>query len=142
MTHTNVANSLTGLIRFGALGGVTLATNIALTTFLHRTMGMAAELSFALSLATVIVISFVGCRYMIFQAASEGDLKRQAALFLLSSLGFRGTEYLGFLMLHTLLGLHYLMAIVAVCGASFLAKFFYFRHAVFISSRQLIQSQN
>ena len=122
-----------GLIRFGALGGTTFATNISLTAFLHQGLGLSAEVAFALSLGTVLIISFFACRYWIFKTGSERDPRHQALLFFLSTLAFRGAEYLGFLLLHTVFGIHYLTAVAAILITTFFAKFFYYRDAVFDS---------
>jgi putative flippase GtrA len=128
-----VKTALLGLIRFGAVGGATFTTNIGLTAFLHQGLGISAEVAFALSLGTILIISFFACRYWIFKTGSEGDPKHQALLFLLSTLAFRGTEYLGFLLLHTVFGVHYLVAVAAILVTTFFAKFFFYRDAVFDS---------
>jgi putative flippase GtrA len=125
--------ALLGLIRFGAVGAATFTTNIVLTGLLHKKVGLPAEVAFALSLGTVLIISFFACRHVIFEAGSEGDPKHQALLFFLSTLAFRGTEYLGFLLLHTVFGVHYLTAVAAILITTFFAKFFYYRATVFDS---------
>jgi putative flippase GtrA len=135
-----VKTAIPGLIRFGAVGGATFATNIGLTAFLHQKVGIAAEVAFALSLGTVVIISFLACRYVIFETGTERDPKRQALLFLLSTLAFRGAEYLAFLLLHTLLGVHYLAAVTGILITTFFAKFFYYRGAVFDSVSASIAS--
>jgi putative flippase GtrA len=132
ISSRSVKDLLPALIRFGTFGSVTFGANIGLTAILHEGLGLAAEFAFAFSLGIVLIIGFVGCRYVIFEAASEGNAKHQAFLFLLSSFGFRGAEYLTFLLLHTLLGVYYLTAIVASLILSFFAKFFFYRHVVFV----------
>jgi putative flippase GtrA len=122
-----VKTAIPGLIRFGAVGGATFATNIGLTAFLHQGVGLAAEVAFALSLGTVVIISFLACRYFIFESGSDGDPRPQALLFLLSTLTFRGAEYVAFLLLHTLFGVHYLAAVVGILITTFFAKFFFYR---------------
>jgi putative flippase GtrA len=123
-----------GLVRFGALGAVTFATNVGLTVFLHEVMRLSEEFAFALSLVTVFSISFVACRYIVFENAWEGDPRNQVFLFLVSSLGFRGIEYVMFLLLHSLLGIYYLVALTTVLIVSFFAKFLYYRRAVFVAA--------
>jgi len=127
-------NTFLGLIRFGALGAVTLMMNVGLTAFLHEVMRLSEEFAFGLSLVTVFSISFVACRYVVFENAWEGDPRNQAFLFLISSLGFRGTEYMAFLLLHSVLGIYYLVALPTILVVSFFAKFLYYRRAVFAAS--------
>jgi putative flippase GtrA len=125
--------ALLGLIRFGAVGAGTFTTNIVLTGLLHQKVGLPAEVAFALSLGTVLIISFFACRHVIFEAGSEGDPKHQALLFLLSTLAFRGAEYLAFLLMHSVFGVHYLVAVTGILLTTFFAKFFYYRDTVFDS---------
>lgn len=121
------------LIRFGAAGGATFVINIALTAFLHQGLGVAAEIAFALSLGSILLISFFACRYVIFKTASEGNVKSQALWYLVSTLGFRGAEYLAFLLVHTMLGVYYLVAILGILSVSFFAKFFCYHRMVFVT---------
>ena len=123
--------TLLGLVRYGTLGVVTLVTNVVLTAFLHEVLQIREEVAFAFGLAAVFIISFVGLRYVVFENASDGDPKKQAVSYLFSSLGFRGTEFMGFLVLHTVLGIYYLVAIFGVLIVSFFAKYCYYRRAVF-----------
>jgi putative flippase GtrA len=119
------------LVRFGALGGVTLAMNVALTAFLHEVVRLSEEFAFALSLVTVFSISFVACRHGVFENARAGDPRSQAFFYLMSSLGFRGTEYIMFLLLHSFLGIYYIVALPTILIISFFAKFLYYRRIVF-----------
>jgi putative flippase GtrA len=124
-------------VRFGALGAVGFGLNIAITVSLHEWLGAPEELAFAVALATVFVFSFLTGRYLIFSGASHGDPRKQLVKFAISSAGFRFAEYLGFLILHTVLGLPYLIAIVAVLGFSFLTKFFTYSTVVFVDDRRV-----
>lgn len=114
------------------MSGVSFVVNLGLTHGLHEVLGASAELAFLISLATVMVMNFLACRYFIFDAR-EGDFRGQAVRFLMSALLFRGVEYLAFLVIHTWLGVHYLLAIAGVLGASFVTKFLFFGRFVFRS---------
>jgi putative flippase GtrA len=125
------------MVRFGAFGAAGFVLNIAITVTLTEWLGAPEELAFAIALAVVFIFSFVTSRYLIFTGAVDGDPKRQLAKFALSSAAFRGVEYLGFLLLHTVLGLGYLFVIVVVLGASFLTKFFTYSTVVFTADREV-----
>jgi hypothetical protein len=70
-------------------------------------------------------------RHYVYKAA-DGAVQRQISLYLISSLSFRGLEYLSFLIVHTIFGVQYLVSIIAVLGGSFFAKFFWYRKFIFI----------
>ncbi len=119
------------MMRFGLLGGLSFAINVGLTVFLKEVLGATAELAFALALATVLVVNFMTCRYLVFEGASQGDRRRQLPLFVASSLVIRSLEYATFLIVHSVLGVHYLVAIVGILAVSVLMKFVFFRSVVF-----------
>jgi len=129
-------STLSRLVRFGALGAVGFALNIAVTAVLTEVAGAPAELAFAIALAVVFVFSFLTSRYLIFVGAATGNPRRQLIKFAVSSAAFRGAEYLGFLLLHTVIGLNYLVAIPAVLGVSFLTKFVAYSTVVFTPDKE------
>jgi putative flippase GtrA len=120
------------IIRFAALGVAGFVLNLVITVSLHERLGVPEEFAFAVALAVVFVFSFLTSRYLIFADAAQGDPKKQLLKFAIFSAGFRVSEYLGFLVLHTLLRLPYLPSIVAVLGVSFLTKFFTYSTVVFV----------
>ena len=119
------------LARFAATGGVAFGLNLSMTVGLHELLGSSEELAFAIALLTVFIFSFFACRYYIFFEA-RGSIRRQLTLFAASSLGFRCAEYLGFLLLHSMLGVAYVAAVVIILGLSFVTKFVFYRTVVFI----------
>ncbi len=58
-------------------------------------------------------------------------IRRQFAAYTASAIGFRVSEYLGFLALHTILGVHYIITMFVVQGATFVIKFFFYGRLVF-----------
>jgi putative flippase GtrA len=124
------------IARFAALGAAGFVLNLVITVLLHELLGVPEELAFAVALAVVFVFSFLTSRYLIFSDAAHGDPKKQLLKFAVFSAGFRVSEYLGFLVLHTLLRLPYLPSIVAVLGVSFLTKFFTYSTVVFVDDRE------
>ena len=131
------SKTLGRMARFGAMGAVGFGLNIAVTVSLHEWLGAPEELAFAVALAVVFAFSFLTSRYLIFAGACHGDPRKQFLKFVLSNVGFRVAEYVGFVVLHTVLGLPYLPAIVAVLAFSFLTKFFTYSTVVFADDREV-----
>ncbi len=124
---------LSAITGFGLLGVASFSLNLGLSALLHEMIGASTELSFGISLTVVFIVNFLACRYLIFDAAGGNPL-RQLIAFALSSLVFRGMEYVAFLLLHTVIGIHYLAAITAVLGVSAISKFLFYRGAVFVGN--------
>jgi putative flippase GtrA len=116
--------------RMAGVGILSVLVNICVTTILHKVAGLQEEHAYLIGLAAVLVMNFLACRYVIF-SGSKGNIRRQAVGFLVSSTAFRGVEYGCFLALHSLMGVHYIISIVAISIVSFLAKFFFFGRVVF-----------
>ena len=79
--------------------------------------------------------NFLVCRHYVFEGRL-GDANRQLVEYLLASLFFRGVEYLGFLLLHTTIGISYIVAIFIVLLCSFFAKFAFYGKVVFRSGEK------
>jgi putative flippase GtrA len=121
---------LKSLFRFGSVGGISFAINIGLTAFLHELLGIVEEIAFSIALAVAFTFNFVGCKYYVF-SENTGDSRKQLIAYFFSSLLFRGIEYLGFILLHTLMGVQYLAAVFLVLVFSFFAKFTFYKKVVF-----------
>lgn len=118
------------LLRFGALGVASFFANLGITVALHDLLGTSAEAAYAVALCTVMIMNFLLCRYFVFDARG-GSLKAQALQFLAGACLFRGAEYIGFLLLHSLLGVQYVITIVVVQVLAFLGKFAFFSRGAF-----------
>ena len=116
--------------RMAAVTVLSYTINVGLTTLLHEALGIAPEFAFAVGMASVTVLNFCAFRYVIFDA-SDGDPRRQFVRFIGSALLFRVTDYLLFIVVHTIAGVQYFVAINAILVVSFFAKFFFFRSVVF-----------
>jgi putative flippase GtrA len=136
---TEFIQPLYAMTGFGLLGLVSFTLNLGLSALLHEVLGASEELSFGISLAVVFAVNFLACRYIIFDAAG-GNLVQQLTAFTLSSLAFRGMEYIAFLLLHSLIGIHYLIAIITVLGVSMISKFFFYRSTVFVEQNNSKQA--
>lgn len=118
------------LARFIAVSALGLALNLAITITVHEVLGGSEETAFAVAIVTVFVLNFLACRYFIFDAA-RGDPRRQFLGFLMSSGLFRVLQYAGFLLVHTVLHVQYLVAAILVLGFTFFAKFSFYGNVVF-----------
>jgi putative flippase GtrA len=118
------------LWRFGTATAITLAASFGLTILLHELLGTSEELAYAVALVVVFLTSFAFLRWYIY-GRRTGPIVAQFCWYSLSALGFRGSEYLTFLVLHTWLDTPYILAMLVIQGASFVAKFLYYGAVVF-----------
>jgi putative flippase GtrA len=139
MRHTDWSSlfpggeALNGFRRYIFSSAVSFSVNVGLTAIFHEIFRAEEELAFAIALTTVTGINFLLHRYYTF-AGTGRSLIAQGATFTTSAIGFRGAEYGIFLALHLWLGLLYPVAIVMVLSTSFVGKFFWFRHVIFLRS--------
>ena len=118
------------LFRFLQMSGFSFLLNLGLTILLHEVFRLPTELAYAIALLNALVTNFLMMRWYVFSNSGQ-PLVRQASGFVAASMLFRGLEYLAFLLLHTILGVAYILAIVFVMGVAFVAKFFFYRQCVF-----------
>jgi len=117
------------MAKIAGLGVISAGLNISITVALHEIAGVMVEIAFLVGIATVMIVNFFAAQAIF--CARDGDSRKQFVIFALSSLCFRGGEYISFLALHTWLGAPYLLAIFMILGTFFLLKFFFFRDVVF-----------
>ena len=108
--------------RYLAFSGLSFGMNLGITAGLHAGVGLAPEISFAVALAVVFLMNFVGMRWWIF-SGTDRPMASQFLGFGFSSLVFRGLEYCGYLVLYRMVGVDYLVAAVVTIGISFVAKY-------------------
>lgn len=108
---------------------VTAPCSLLLPIVLHEWAGLSPSIAVALGLASAFMLGFLTTRYFVFR--SYGDAGSQLLRLAIASLAFRAAEYVAFLVLHTLLGMQYAIALVFVLGTSFCAKFFVQRSYVY-----------
>ena len=116
--------------RFLVLSGLSFALNLVVTAALHEGAGLGTDASFALALAMVFLANFALMRWYVFPGGSR-PLVPQLVGFGLSSLAFRGLEFAGFLLLHRVLGLAYLLAAATTLSLSFATKYVYYNAWLF-----------
>ncbi len=127
LEHKAVRYCITGVANFGI--------NIGLTYSLHEIAGFPEELAYGSALVTVFALNFFLARHYVF-SARDGCARTQFVRFLISALSVRFLEYLAFLFLHSLLGVHYLVAATMILVISFVAKFFLFSRFVFVGAKK------
>jgi putative flippase GtrA len=117
-------------LRFLLLGAFSFSCNLAIPAILHEVFGIKATEAFAAALVTVFITNFYASRKLVFPGIHR-SVTSQGAMFLFSSLGFRGSEYLGFLWLHLYLRMPYLLAITLILTVSFTVKYVFYKNVVF-----------
>lgn len=118
------------MARWVGLSAFSFGLTVGITALCHEVIGWSEETGYALALVTAFLANFVAMRHVVFGDRAE-RLGRQFAAFLTASICFRTLEYWAFLLLHTLLGVHYLLTIIAVQGTSSVIKFAFYRSVVF-----------
>ncbi len=108
--------------RFVALGATSFSLNLGITAVLHEVFGVSPEFAFAAALVTVFCVNFSIMRWWVFRGTPR-PLLDQLLGFGLSSLFFRGSEYLGYLLLYRWADLTYLVAVLVVISVSFGLKY-------------------
>jgi putative flippase GtrA len=130
---------LGSLVRFG-LGGL-LSSGVAMgtTATLHELGSASEQVAAAVGLVCALVVNFIVLRYFIFRG-TQMPIVSQLLTFIASSGFFRGIEYLGFLVINAIPGVHYLVALIIVLGGSFLLKFVVYEGWVFARHRSSVGS--
>lgn len=117
--------------RYTQLAVVSAGMNLGLPVLLHEWLGMAERAAVALTLTTAFVVNFIVARSYVFKAS--GAFGPQVLRFAAASAGFRIAEYVAFLLLHTVFGLFYVLALGVALVTSFGVKFVFYRAYVFTS---------
>ena len=99
--------------------------------FFHEVVGWITEVAAALSMVLVSAQNFLFFLFWVYKPQNPQDLRSMVFSFALSVVGFRGLEFLLFLVVHTWLGVHYLLALVGLRGFLMVVKFFFYRATMF-----------
>lgn len=103
---------------------------LAVTALGHEIFRLDEETAYLIALIITFGVNFLGARFYVYKSTYM-PMGRQLGAFLLSSLGFRGLEYAAFLILHSLLGMYYLLASILIMTISFICKFLFYRSTIF-----------
>lgn len=126
--HQEVVGSF---LRYCVAAALSFGANLSLTWALHSLFGTLPELAFAIALIVVILMNFFLARHYIYRVGN-GCAFDQLPRYLVATLSFRAAEYAGFILLHTLLGIMYLLAAGTILATSFIVKFFVYGSKVFV----------
>ena len=99
-----------------------------ITTTLHEVLGVMESNSFATALVVVFVINFFVLRNYVFK--SESNTSSAAIKFFISSLFFRGFEYILFIIILDL-GVYYMTSLTVSMVVSVISKYFVYKYAVY-----------
>jgi putative flippase GtrA len=113
------------LIRYGVSSGASATVSLGLPVLLHEAFGVEQKVAVAISQVSVLLLNFLMIRLFVFR--SKSGAKRDLAYYVGSAVAFRGLEYLLFLGLFELAGLHYFTALLLTLGASTVVKFGWYR---------------
>ena len=130
---------MSSFTRYALITGLSFVINLGLTVFLTEVIIFPEEASYAVALVTVFLINFFFMRYYIY-VSHEGSAKRQFMFYMLSVIGFRGLEYISFLMIHTWLSVQYTLAIIEIHVCSAIVKFFYYKVVVFRHKQETVSA--
>lgn len=112
-------------IRFLGATGLSATLSMGLPVVLHELFRVPPQIAVAIGFVVAYLVNFIALRLVIF--SSDRSVQRDFLNFGLSSLAFRGIEYVLFLALFQFFGLNYILALAAVLFASSIAKFFWYR---------------
>ena len=119
--------------RYFYLSGLSAGITFGAPIILHELAGFEEKDAVGLALVAAFIVNFLVARSYVFR--SNGAMLPQLVRFASSSLVFRGGEYLAFLLLHSYLGMFYVLAVGIVLAISFVLKFLFYRVFVFGTTR-------
>ena len=114
------------LVRYIQISGLSFVVNVGLTIVLHEVCVLPEELAYAVALVVVFLMNFFAMRHYIYNG-TRGTVGRQFAVYTGSAIGFRLSEYVVFLVLHTWLLGDYRMVVIGIATVAASAKFLYYR---------------
>jgi putative flippase GtrA len=103
-----------------------------LPIFLHEIMRLPANLSVGIGFLSAYVLNFVMLRSFVFRSSST--FRSDAMRYFPINAVFRFTEYFFFLILHSGIGINYIVANLTILTISTFVKFFSYRR---LFSRQI-----
>jgi putative flippase GtrA len=125
-------------LRYLLMAGVSAVMSLGIPFVLHEGLSVPPNIAVAIGLGAAFLVNFVTAKHYVFQR--RGFVKTQFSRFAAVSLLFRLCEYIAFLVLHSLLGIQYMIANTLVLFTSFAMKFFVYRGFVFAHKDQQLAS--
>jgi len=135
--HMNWENNLVVIFlekmraqRYFVWSAISFALNFGLNVFLFECLGLNAPLSFVLAFCVIFVLNFFASKSWIF-SDSTVPFGKQAKRFILSTVIFRFSEFVVFLLIYPALVETHKLAVLAVLSISFVLKYFVSRFYIF-----------
>lgn len=125
-------------LRYLVMTGVSAVMSLGLPFVLHEGLAVRPDIAVAIGLGAAFFVNFTTAKLYVFKR--RGFVKVQFGRFALVSLFFRLCEYLAFLVLHSLLGVQYMIATASVLFVSFCLKFFVYKIFVFSHREKQLQA--
>lgn len=118
------------VVRYGGTSALSACISLGLPALMHEVLGVPERYAVLITLVAVFAFNFFALRRAVFQTG-DAPVARQSGSYLVVSLTFRALEYLAFLALFDLAGVHYLVSVLIVQAVSTVLKFFAYRSLVF-----------
>jgi putative flippase GtrA len=125
-------------LRYLVMSGMSAFLSLGVPFVLHEGFAVRPDIAVACGLAAAFVMNFFTARLFVFR--KKGSVKQQLGRFAFVSFTFRLGEYLAFLLLHSVLGVQYMIANASVLFLSFCLKFFVYKIFVFIHHEKQLQT--
>lgn len=119
------------ITRYLSMTAISAGITLGVPVLLHEGLSLDEEIAVALALGTAFIVNFVTMRRVVFRSSDHPI--PQLLRFAITNIAFRIGEYLLFVILHTLIGLFYMLALGFVLVCSFILKFLCYRVFVFMS---------
>ncbi len=110
------------------VGGLSYLIVTIITATLHDIFGVMESNSFAIALVVVFIINFFALRTYVFKSKSVASFA--VIKFFITSLSFRGLEYILFVII-TNLGVHYIIGLTISMLVSVVSKYFVYKKIVY-----------
>lgn len=114
--------------RFLVMTGGSAMMSLGIPVLLHGVLGMSAELAVAIAFVITFFANFVLLRMFVFE--TRGRLLIDLGNFAASSVVFRSVEYVMFLTLYRMAGIHYFVALGSSLVLSAVIKFLWYRRTI------------
>lgn len=120
---------LSQLLRFGAMGVISLSIGIGATAFAHEVLGASEYVAGAAGFSVLLIFGYVSSRVFVF--AANGRLRDESTRFFVAAAASRAGEYGLYSLLIWVAHSHYISAMLCTIAVSFLGKFWIYKTWVF-----------
>ncbi|QTD55877.1 GtrA family protein [Parasphingorhabdus cellanae] len=111
--------------KFVIVSATSATITLGIPIFLHEILGVQEKIAVLVAFVVAYLINFLSLRRLVFDSAAS--VRDDFVKFALSSLAFRTSEYVLFLVLHEFFGISYILALLAILTTATILKFFWYR---------------